>query len=219
MRIEVSCQEPAVCVQILRQLGHTPVVQVLKVGDYCTDKVVIERKEIRDLAASIKDGRLSSQLYRMSRDNRFAWLVIHGDPLDVPGFTRESLWGLVASVTVRYGIQVIWIVSHGALRQALYIIGKICEKVEEGKLGRPWIVPVTVKHCDERVVMLRKAFGIPERVAVNLIKRFGCIRDIMNATEKELMSVDGIGVNRARRIYNLVNYRGEIRGREVQGSN
>jgi len=174
---------------------------VLPVGDYETNECLFERKEVKDLASSIKDGRLFSQLYRMSRAKKIPFLLIHGDLFDVRPQMRKPVLHAVASAVVRYKVSVVWV---DKLQKALYLMVQIATKIHEGKYGVPHVIKKRVVHRDERVVALSKALGIPVRVAENLLEMFGSIAGVCQASEKDLMLVSGIGEIRAKRIYSLL---------------
>ena len=53
-------------------------IKQLDIGDIIIENYLIERKTISDLAASIKDGRLREQKYRMKELNKKIIYIIEG---------------------------------------------------------------------------------------------------------------------------------------------
>ena len=207
--IVIDSREPYKVVQLVKQFHPAVVVQKLAVGDFATDKVVVERKEVHDLASSIITDRIKDQLLRLSHEPKHQWLIIHGSPLSIPdsvSIKTEHLLGFVASVTVRYGINVCWLRN---LEEAIYVIIKIIKKVHEGKLGIPYLPRKRIYSRDERVRAIRLAFRVSEKVAKGLLKKFGSLRGICNASEKELKKVDGVGDITAKRIHTLCWWKNE----------
>ena len=54
--------------------------------------------------------------------------------------------------------------------------------------------------------------GISPRIAKRLLAHFKTAKAVINATEEELMKVEGIGESTAEKVWNLINipYQGEI---------
>jgi ERCC4-type nuclease len=149
----------------------------LELGDIITDKVLIERKSYDDFYSSIMDGRLDDQLNRLSREQdklgKVVVLMVHGWHSDNPRFDRDIFEGAMASSLVRYGIPIIWVSDLATLcRMAV----KVCTKVDEGKwlLARK-VWKKTYSKAPEIVQRTRRFFGVPEKVATQMIIEFGTI--------------------------------------------
>jgi len=199
--ITVDSHEPHKAVVLLEKYGLKPVVFPLPIGDYTTNELIIERKEVKDFHQSKQNSRLAHQLYEMSKDPRIGWLVIHGSPFEVGAVTREMLWGLTAACSARYGINVIWVETFDF---ALYVIAKLAKAAAESKIGIPYPKRIKVKHRDDRIRALQQAFSLPEKVAIALLKRYKTVSKICQLTKRQLLEVPGIGHVRADRIYNIL---------------
>ena len=202
MKFLVDVHEPEECALTLLEIGCQVERRALAVGDYETSECLYERKEIRDLAASIIDGRLWSQLYRMSKTDKVCFLIVHGNIFDVQPSMRKPVLGAVSSAAVRYGVHVIWTPT---LKLALYLLASTAYKVHEGKYGVPHVLRNRVRHRDQRVEALSKMLGVPIQVSERLIEKFGNIKNVAEASVEELMTVKGIGEIRAKRIHSLFN--------------
>jgi ERCC4-type nuclease len=64
---------------MLKELGIPVEVQRLKTGDYVLGDILIERKEIKDLFNSLRQGRLWNQLYSMKLSGMRGLLIVVGD--------------------------------------------------------------------------------------------------------------------------------------------
>ncbi len=98
--------------QVARHLAALPEVSVeighLPLGDLLVDgRLLVERKTVTDLAASLCDGRLFRQAKRLAadRDHRVC-IVLEGTSREAErvGVTRESLQGAVVSLTLIFGL-------------------------------------------------------------------------------------------------------------------
>lgn len=94
MLIKIDTRETALFQLILQQIANVPAYQNIKVhsetlpigdiiiNDETEDKLIIERKSINDLLASIKDGRYEEQSYRLNglpHHNHNIVYLIEGD--------------------------------------------------------------------------------------------------------------------------------------------
>ena len=202
LEVIVDTREPKWLADLLAEFGAKVVRAPLPMGDVATDKVVIERKTLADLAASVVDGRLWDQLNRMAASQRAFFLVVHGfesGPVDL--LPWSTVLGAVASVAVRYLVPVLWV--PGA-RDAAELIYKICLKAEEGKLGRPRAPrPKGYDYYSRLARLLR----VPRPVAKSLMDEFGTVRRLAEATPEEIQRVRGVGRLRAERIWRALNAR------------
>jgi len=208
MKLQVDYRESNTVIEILEQLVGNVIVTRLPIGDIATDKVVIEHKCVTDLVSSLINGRLYFQVHSLSKDPRASWIVIDGFLEEAERLIKKPInWkvviGALASVSVRYGVNIVWLPT---LRSALYFAYKVCEKVEEGKLGLPKLRRYIRKppHIHPKTWLLMRALKIPQNVADRLLEKFGSPRAVFNATEEDLRKVEGIGKIRARRIVMLV---------------
>lgn len=187
-------------------------VTTLPLGDIASENCIIERKDFQDFVNSMIDGRLFSQLTRMFRSDKPNFLFVHGAWEIKRDVNWKQIAGAVASTLVRYGCPVLFFISDNKSTQwkyfdtAMYIAAKVCEKVEQGKFLKPRLAYKYKRRVAPlKVEKVRKLFSIPTIVAARLLKRFGSIKGICNASFEELYSVSGIGDVRAREILKSVN--------------
>lgn len=85
-------------------------VQRLSMGDYQVDnRVVLERKTLKDFAISIVDGRLFRQMIRLANSTFMGVLILEGTGKKITenGVTREAMQGALITVLLILGIPVL----------------------------------------------------------------------------------------------------------------
>jgi len=194
--IIVDSREPAIVPSLLKLMGFKYKRMAMEFGDF-TDtrgRIIIERKSIDDLLNSAEDGRLWIQLNKMVEHSvHRSILVIHGRASSRPSWGWSKIVGLIASLSIRYPIQVIWLPD---LRSAVLFTAKAIEKAEEGKIGRPRPAPIS----SDLLIRLSRFLGIPIPVCDRLLTQFETVERISGASEEELMKIRGIGHRYAKQI-------------------
>ena len=196
---------------LLKYYGHDVTIQHQKLGDICSEHCIVERKEFNDYVSSIIDRRLFSQTKRMMYSDKPSFLLVHGVWDIKRHITEKQVGGAIASTLVRTAIPTLVLLTRDKRQelknfsQAMYVAGKICEKVEEGKFLEPklykrWHKP----QVPYRILKLAVLLGVPKLVAARLLKEFKSIRGVCNASFQELLRVEGIGEVRAQNIIKLV---------------
>ena len=110
-------------------IGIEFVRERLATGDYMTDDVLIERKTIDDLVASILDGRINSQVERMELSDRECFIIIVGCLKDRTSDINENcILGKIVSLVVSHGMKVLWCEDD---EQFLFLLKNIIEKDRE----------------------------------------------------------------------------------------
>jgi len=100
----------------------------LRTGDYIYYDLVIERKTIDDLAQSILDGRIKSQVEKMKRDKRKSFVIIVGGLKDRKVDIHENaILGKVVSLVLKHNIKVLWCDDEV---QFLWMLRNLCEKYD-----------------------------------------------------------------------------------------
>ena len=194
--------------QKLRQLGCKVRFEALEAGDFLTEHCVFERKTVPDFVQSMRGnygrvgGRLFDQAHKLiqfaQRTERIPFLVIIGDfdkyreeIKQYGNLNVNAVFGAIASVIVRYDINVIW--NLRGEDEAIFVMYKIAEKVAEGKLNVPHRKSVRKVHTDPKVIKVANVLGVSPKLAVRLVKKFGGLRRILLASDQELMTVKGVG--------------------------
>ena len=169
--------------------------------------MLIERKNIGDLVSSYSDGRIESQFKRMA-DEPFPILLVTGTVKDlskhIPFKVHEDIaQKVIADAVIKYGFRsVIWIVSgfKDPRREGVLTTVNIIKSLVENNLDN--IPPKkSLKKTDPRLDALKGFLNVKSNIAINLLKRFNNVGNVLKATDKELLSVDGVGISTVTRIH------------------
>ncbi|WP_456418796.1 DEAD/DEAH box helicase [Methanocaldococcus infernus] len=172
-------------------------LKTLELGDYIvSDRVVIERKTDEDFVNSIIDKRLFNQLKDLKKVER-PILIIEGN-----NFSRiheNAIKGAILSIILDYRIPIIF--TKDREETADYII-KIAER-EQLKEKRP----VSIRYGKRAMTLQERQKFIVESLpdvggalAERLLEHFKTVENVFTASERELMRVEGVGEERAKKI-------------------
>jgi ERCC4-type nuclease len=180
---------------VLRELGVDVVLEALSAGDYLVaPATLVERKTVQDLHRSVATGRLWEQLQKLRASSDRAWLLVEGSRLDAGQVTEHGIRGAVIAV-VETGIPVLW--SGSAHDSALWLL-RLAARARATRTRGAWVMRAPRRHPRPAPVrLLCEIRGISPVLAARLLEKFGSIAAIARATERELMSIDGIGGVRA----------------------
>lgn len=211
---------------LLKYLGKNyPVQKVrLPLGDMIVARdngaLVVERKTVADLIASIKSNRLWSQLLRLMKAKeilgyriRRRLLVIQGSfwgYTNVSSINEERFWGMVfgslISINFVYDTPCIVCENNRAFEIFLRILMKREEEGKDDALphGRWRRKPISrLPAMNIRQYVLDAIPSIGEAHAKSLLSSYGTISDIAGSSMSRLMEVPGIGKKRAQKIYEV----------------
>jgi len=198
----------------LRELGLKVVIEKLPCGDYYltarnkNECVLIERKTVTDFANSIRSGRLWSQLQvlTLAKEDFEVILLLEGWIKLLEKFTKwkpQAILRLIETVQTKFGIPMVY--SPSWQWTALYI------KTKAESLGKPEEKKVhPIRHekkpmeLNERILYVAEGL-VGAKLARRLLKEFGTLKRIANASRTELMRVEGIGKERADLIWKVFN--------------
>ena len=189
-------------VEILRARQDVRVrVERLPVGDYRVDEsLLIERKTLPDLVASIKDGRLFTQACRLANARLWSAVILEGTSRDLAGsgMRREAIQGALITLTLFMGLPLLR--SRGPEESARIMLyaARQGRAVATGALPRRGRRPRGKYRVQAWVLQGLPGVG-PER-ARRLLERFGTLEAVVAADQDELASVEGIGPGTAAAI-------------------
>ena len=185
----------------------------LTTGDYLfyDDKhpdirVLVERKNIGDLISSLYDGRIEKQFKRMSEEE-FPILLVTGTVKDLSKHIpfkveQDAVEKVLSDAVVRYGFRsVIWIVNgfKDPKKEGLLFVTQLLKNLVNGNLDN---IPAkkAIRKTDPRLDIIKLLFNVKITVAESLLKTFGSTRSIINATDSQLIKIEGVGVTTVKRI-------------------
>lgn len=195
--------------------------QWLEIGDYVFNDVCFEAKSSFDFIQSIVNKRLWNQLDNMDRAYVNNLVIVYGSFED--GFRkhlehiktsmnktaqrvilRKKFFGSMGKIILDTDCSIIWV--RDALTAA-ELIAVVCKMQPH---DREVYIPRIVKQkkistTDLRVDVLSTIKGVSDKKAKLLIKKFGSIMEIGEASPSELSKIDGIGNVLAKRIVDTLN--------------
>lgn len=178
-----------------RQEGVSVDVQRLPLGDYLIDDtLLVERKTLPDLVASIKDGRLFRQGYRLAGSPCRNALILEGTSRDLADseMRREAIQGALISLTLYLGIPLLRSRDPSETAQIMLFAARQGRLAASGMPSRPGgRRPRKKNRIQTRV--LQGLPGVGAERARRLLERFGTLEAVTQADTRELASVRGIG--------------------------
>jgi ERCC4-type nuclease len=176
-------------------------VRRLAVGDFLVEEnFAVERKALRDFAASVIDGRLFKQTATIAAGARRGVIVLEGTAssareLRVP---REALQGALITVSVFYGLAVLRAGDAAETARLLIYLGRQAQRFANGALPRPGYRPKGKRA--RQMFVLQGLPGVGPGRAEKMLERFGSVQGVVVASAEELAAVDGIGETTAAKI-------------------
>ncbi|MBS3091315.1 hypothetical protein J4217_02615 [Candidatus Pacearchaeota archaeon] len=171
----------------LINLGTEIELKQLQIADYLVNDVAVERKTINDLQSSIINKRIFSQLKDL-KQYRQNLLIVEGDIEYSPVFIHENAFrGFLLSIALEYQIPIIFTKNEQDTAKYLLVLAKQT-KNKESSLRESQ----TFKSKRDQIQFILEGFpGVGPIKAKALIKKFKSIKNIVNATEKELNNILG----------------------------
>lgn len=207
--------------QILIRLGDHVVYKMLDVGDYIvSDSIAIERKKSSDLVRSIFDGRLFDQVRRLSEVYEKVVILVQGSPGDIRMLTDRwaSVYGSIARIILEGCVSIVFAENE---EDAAYIIHSIAQKAQDS-YGR---IPIIHKKPrlgsieEWQVYIVQSLPHIGPKLARRLLKRFGSVLGVFNASALELSRIEGLSEWKAQEIVRILRSPySESRGKHAQDS-
>lgn len=173
-------------------------------GDFIiSDRVCIERKTVNDFISSITDKRLFQQLALMKENFEKPILLIEGEDSLYGTLQPNIIRGVVSSISIDYGIPIIWTRSFADTAGLIYWMAKREQILEKREVVfRNKKVPKKMEEKQEYFVSSLPDISVVR--AKSLLKHFKSPQDIFNADEKELQKVEGIGKKIAKNIRKIL---------------
>ena len=191
---------------VLQQAPNAEVtIERLSVGDYEVDgQLIIERKTLLDLAASLKEGRLFAQLYRLLQSPLPCALLLEGSSEDLArsGMRREAIQGALVQITLFMQIPVLRALDANESASLLLMIARHLHTLSARKPVGPkrYRTSRITRKKKQQLYLLQGLPGIGLTRARLLLEKFGSVEEVLTASERELQQVAGIGASTAKKI-------------------
>jgi Fanconi anemia group M protein len=176
----------------------------LPVGDYIiSDRMCVERKTITDFESSIIDSRIFDQAERLSKSFTKPILILEGD-MNETNLGRNVILGTILSLYREYNLLVINSISP---EETSYLLSRFAEKEQIYEKREPKLIGIRKNRSELelQIMLLCSLPGIGTKTARNMLLYFKNIKNIVDASPKELMSIEKIGKKKAEKIHNLLN--------------
>ncbi|MDB4342264.1 helix-hairpin-helix domain-containing protein [Nitrosopumilus sp.] len=195
---------------LLKAVGMGVEMKTLSIGDYIVaPETIVERKSIKDLMASVFDGRLYDQCTRLKEHFAHPIVLIEGNVDEIEEITDNPLvfYGALSRVTLEFKIPII--PTPSASHTAKLLVS-MCSK-KDGPTG-PYLKKIKKSSNLEtqQLSTLCSLPGIGEKFAVRMLEKFGTPLKVFSATTSELAKVEGLGEARAKKIKNMLTTKNKL---------
>ncbi|WP_303294924.1 DEAD/DEAH box helicase [Methanobrevibacter woesei] len=179
-------------------------VRPMAVGDYqVSDDVAIERKTAKDFVDSIMDKRLFKQATELREEFKNPLIILEGDDFYNGFINPNAVRGSIASIALDFSISII---PTRNAQDTAAMIKRIAIREQTGE--KPHIQTRTdkkpVNMWEQQLFIVESLPNIGPVNAKKLLEHFGTVSKIINASENELMEVEGIGKKTAKNIRKVV---------------
>ena len=179
-------------------------IQSMAVADYqVSDEVAIERKTAKDFVDSMIDKRLFKQARELSEEFKRPLLILEGDDLYSGMVNPNANRGTIASIALDFGISII---PTRDAQETAAMIKRIAIREQSGEKTN-----IQIRTDKKPVILWEQQLFIIESLpnigpvnAKNLLEHFGSVSKVINASESELMEVEGIGKITAQNIRKVI---------------
>jgi len=173
-------------------------------GDFVvSDRVVIEKKTVKDFIQSITDKRLFQQLKDMKDNFEKPLLIIEGEESLYGYLHPNTIRGALAAVTVDLGIPILWTRDLADTAGLVYWIAKREQIDEKREIAlRNKKTPETIEEQQEYLIASLPDISLVRSKA--LLEHFKSPQNVFNASVKELQEVKGIGKKIAEKIKKVI---------------
>ena len=185
--------------ETLAELGAEVEFASLPAGDYAVGAdTLVERKRVLDLHGAVVKGRLWPQLGKLRAACAFPYLLVEGTDIDRGPLHHNAVRGVCLAV-IDQGIALL---RSGYQRDSALWIHRLavrCQELEPAGERPAYAQRPRAKPGDETAeALLASVPGISTTSARALLEHFGSVAAIVNAELAELLTVRGIGPERAR---------------------
>ena len=195
---------------LLKSVGLNVEMKTLPIGDYIVaPETIVERKSIRDLMASVFDGRLFDQCTRLKEHFDNPIVLMEGNVDEIEEITENPLifYGAISTVTLDFKIPII--PTPSASHTAKLLVS-MCSRKDAPK--GPYLKKIK-KSPDlekQQLSSLCSLPGIGEKFAVRMLEKFGTPLKVFTATTVELAKVEGLGEARAKKIKKVLDTKSKL---------
>ncbi|MDD4251060.1 MAG: DEAD/DEAH box helicase [Candidatus ainarchaeum sp.] len=183
------------------------IMKPLNIGDYVLSQdVCVERKTVEDFLNSMIDGRLFNQLIDLRENYPKPLVIIEGNMNDlykIRNMHRNAIIGAITSIALDYNVPILNTKDSSETAEYLYVIAKREQIAKEKdiriRMGRKGL---TTHEQQQYIVEGFPLVG--PLMAKKLLEKFENIKGIINASEKELIEIENMGLKKAKKIKKIL---------------
>lgn len=178
-------------------------IRTLEVGDYVlSDRVCVERKTTDDFLDTLfgADRSLFEQIIAMKHSYLRPVLIIEGEGLYTKRrISPNVIHGVLASIAIDYGMPVLFTANEAETAAFLYSMARR-EQIERKRSVNPHAQKSSQTMAERQEYLVSAISEVGPVISRNLLRHFGSVKSIVNATEEELKKVDKVGEKTAKKI-------------------
>lgn len=148
---------------------------------------IIERKTIKDLLSSLRDGRYKEQSYRLNEcelENKRICYLLEGIPLNE---NKNVVNGCIISLAINKGFSLL---STKNIDETAELLVKICEKIDKSAIKTNYSDAVHISKKSQTTkdniseIMLTQIPNVSMNIAKIVCGKFGNIKQLLKALEE-----------------------------------
>lgn len=180
------------------------VMSSLPAGDYIINgSIGVERKSAEDFVQCIITNRLFYQVSKLKQSFSRSLLIVEGNPYTTSHkITNSAVRGAVLSILVSWQVPVMFTKNKEDTAAILIMIGRQTI-IDLSQLAAPKKYS-SKKLVSRQLFLLQWIPAVGPAIAIRLLQKFGSIKATLNATEKELRQVAGVGRMKAKKIFTFI---------------
>lgn len=183
-------------------------VKQLPYGDYIIGDMVIERKAGDDFIQSIQNKRLWSQVQNLTQAKIPILAVITDNIWKQMYFTRSNYihkgyYSSLISLLTSYGIMVITFESEDDFLRFLKAAWKKLNKEKSASCRPAPMIRKATTMGERQENSLCAADKISVKTSIDILKHFGSLVKVANASAEDFIKIDGIGKAIAQNVYDM----------------
>ena len=166
---------------------------------------ILERKTVEDFSKSITDKRLYQQAKELVNNCRKPLMIIEGENIYHTFLHPNAIRGALTAIAIDFRIPIIQTQNE---TDTAFMIKRIAIREQEKDNKKPVSVrtqtkPVTLP--EQQLFITESLPGIGPVSAKKLLTHFKTVKNVVNASKKELKEVEGIGEKTATNIIDVTN--------------
>lgn len=148
---------------------------------------IIERKTIKDLLSSLRDGRYKEQSFRLNEcelENKRICYLLEGIPLVE---NKNVVNGCIVSLAINKGFSLL---STKNIDETAELLIKICEKIDNSAIKKDYSEAVHISKKSQTTkdniseIMLTQIPNVSMNIAKIICEKYGSIKQLLNALEQ-----------------------------------